>query len=55
MLIDMIITGIHSLTAIQNGLLAGMVSVTAACSVIDPWAALLIGVLTSPAYMVTIQ
>lgn len=38
-------TGCYDLIAVCNGILSGLVAVTAACAVIEPWAALLVGAL----------
>jgi ammonium transporter, Amt family len=36
---------------ICNGILAGLVAVTASCDIIDPWAAIVIGIIGSLCYM----
>lgn len=41
----------YDLTMAMNGCLGGLVSVTAGCAVIDPWAALIIGVVAGWAYI----
>merc|ERR1711998_405242 len=33
-----------------NGILAGLVAITAPCPVVDPWAAVVIGILAAPVY-----
>jgi Amt family ammonium transporter len=41
----------YDLTMAMNGALAGLVAVTAGCSVIDPWAAFLIGIVAGWCYI----
>ena len=42
--------GFYDVAEMCNGVLAGLVSITSACSVVEPWAAVVIGVLGACAY-----
>jgi len=42
--------GIYDVAEVCNGILSGLVSITAACSVVEPWAAVVIGVIGALIY-----
>lgn len=52
LLIGIFTTKVHNLNYVHNGLLCGLVAVTAPCALMDPWAAIIVGALGGFGYVV---
>jgi len=45
----------YDFSGLTNGILAGLVAITAACDAVEPWAGIIIGVLGSFVYCLTVR
>lgn len=48
-------TGRYDIGLVLNGTLAGLVGITAPCAVVDPWAAVVIGLIAAPIMMIAVE
>jgi Amt family ammonium transporter len=55
MLLSKMRTGTYDTGLTLNGALGGLVAITAPCAVVDPWAAVLIGLVAAPVVMIGIE
>ncbi|KAJ1621532.1 ammonium transporter AmtB-like domain-containing protein [Pavlovales sp. CCMP2436] len=54
-LLAKVVSHVWDVAAVCNGVLAGLVGITASCVVVDPWAAIIIGVLSGFVYMAAVK
>lgn len=50
---EILLTNTKEVEKIINSLLAGLVAITAGCGSVNPWSAMVIGILSSPVYLLT--